>query len=548
MQKRLIVLGAVLTLITVFLIPSFAVDWQVGDRIPELVTHSIEGVKVSFWPEEGRFLYLLFWDTNSWRASELAEWGLELNERYHSEGLDVIGVCTDTLDDEVLEFSETWKLPWPQVSNIELDTVELTEFFGVRETPGSVILGPEGKILALDLSVNEVNGALANLLDVDFVSSTIASFSTDSQYKGGWGPEQVTGAPDTPSAGDFASAWASLTPDDQEEWLLVKYETPVKPTRVDIYESFNPGAVYKVSAITPDNEELELWRGTDPTPAEKGNGISSIPVTADCEINQIKIYLNSKDFPGWNQIDAVGLIDQEEAAQWAVDAKASSSFSRDIQFGASKKSYLYPTKRSLVSFDQLREVERAVEEMKQSVGADADESRGSFRYHIQAYIEGASVLVLHRNTARWYHVDTPLDGFELEDDYPTYVNGVEWFPQWSDGEKGGWSSINSQIEPALPAADMEIELTDPQVKAIHCNCEMDDKALAFSDIIGQAPKGRVYLLQSPTQENNYVMAIAFDDFGLGGSNLYECFVNVRAGKGHDGADQYASVNFHSIQR
>ncbi|MGH7149305.1 MAG: hypothetical protein ACREIU_01340, partial [Planctomycetota bacterium] len=33
-----------------------------------------------------------------------------------------------------------------------------------------------------------------------------------------WGPEQATGEPDTPGAGDHVSAWASLAPDGSGEW------------------------------------------------------------------------------------------------------------------------------------------------------------------------------------------------------------------------------------------------------------------------------------------------------------------------------------------
>lgn len=61
--------------------------------------------------------------------------------------------------------------------------------------------------------------------------------------KRAWGPEQATGAPDTPEAGDFETAWASKTPDDQEEWLILTFTETVIPAAALIYESFNPGAV-----------------------------------------------------------------------------------------------------------------------------------------------------------------------------------------------------------------------------------------------------------------------------------------------------------------
>ncbi|NQT13820.1 MAG: hypothetical protein HQ582_13790 [Planctomycetes bacterium] len=61
-------------------------------------------------------------------------------------------------------------------------------------------------------------------------------------------PEQATGPPDTPRAGDIRTAWASASPDGQKEWLLLDYAKVVRPTAVAVHETYNPGAVYQVSA------------------------------------------------------------------------------------------------------------------------------------------------------------------------------------------------------------------------------------------------------------------------------------------------------------
>src|SRR5438445_7628810 len=47
-----------------------------------------------------------------------------------------------------------------------------------------------------------------------------------------WGPEQATGEPNVPTAADDGRAWASRTPDGQDEWLELGYETPVATSRV----------------------------------------------------------------------------------------------------------------------------------------------------------------------------------------------------------------------------------------------------------------------------------------------------------------------------
>jgi hypothetical protein len=147
------------------------------------------------------------------------------------------------------------------------------------------------------------------------------------KVKRNWGPEQATGAPDTwPNQGDIVTAWASKTPDGQREWLLLEYAQPVVPREVHVYETFNPGAVDRVTAFNLAGEEVEIWKGNDPTPAGSGKGISKIACKLKLKTNRIKVYINSPAVQGWNEIDAVGIVDAKGKTHWATSAAASSTF------------------------------------------------------------------------------------------------------------------------------------------------------------------------------------------------------------------------------
>ncbi|HVS37762.1 MAG TPA: hypothetical protein VMS17_19525 [Gemmataceae bacterium] len=141
-----------------------------------------------------------------------------------------------------------------------------------------------------------------------------------------WGPEQATGEPDTNMAGDIVTAWASASQDDREEWLMLEYEDMIQPSAVLVYETFNPGALYRVTAFKTNGEEVELWKGKDPTPTESGMGVSEIPVKATFKTNRIKLYIDSPSVPGWNEIDAVGVRDKNKKMHWAVAADASTTY------------------------------------------------------------------------------------------------------------------------------------------------------------------------------------------------------------------------------
>jgi hypothetical protein len=141
-----------------------------------------------------------------------------------------------------------------------------------------------------------------------------------------WGPEQATGPPDTPGAGDFTTAWASLTPDGQDEWLMLEYAEPILPAAVLVHETYNPGALVRVTVFKLDGEEVEVWKGKDPTAQGAGRGVSEIAVDVPFKTNRVKLYIDSKAVPSWNEIDAVGVRDSGGKTHWATGADASSTY------------------------------------------------------------------------------------------------------------------------------------------------------------------------------------------------------------------------------
>ena len=143
--------------------------------------------------------------------------------------------------------------------------------------------------------------------------------------KRSWSAEQAAGPPNTPVAGDQQTAWASASQDGRKEWLLLTYEEPVKAAAVHVHETYNPGALTKVT-VFDDDEEVTVWEGKDPTEKSKSMGVSKIPIEMDFAVNRVKLYFDSPNVRGWNEIDAVGLMDEKEEMHWAVEGEASSTY------------------------------------------------------------------------------------------------------------------------------------------------------------------------------------------------------------------------------
>ncbi len=139
-----------------------------------------------------------------------------------------------------------------------------------------------------------------------------------------WSPGNAAGPPDTPNHGDYSTAWASQQPDGGKEWMQLKYKKATEVREISIHESYNPGALSKVSAILPDGTERVIWEGTEAV--EEGLVERVLAVPPGIRSDQIRIELDTSRVPGWNEIDAVEIVGADGSRQWASESTASSYF------------------------------------------------------------------------------------------------------------------------------------------------------------------------------------------------------------------------------
>jgi hypothetical protein len=148
--------------------------------------------------------------------------------------------------------------------------------------------------------------SLAGRQQVDqFAASAIASSELDPLTRGA---VQATGPANTSECGDFATAWASASPNETAT-LTVLFAELVTPTGVLIYESFNPGFVVKVE-FTDLYGEVHTVYDAPPQPRMQCPFVMVIPIVdADYKGNRMVITVDQSISPGgWDQIDAVELI------------------------------------------------------------------------------------------------------------------------------------------------------------------------------------------------------------------------------------------------
>jgi hypothetical protein len=109
----------------------------------------------------------------------------------------------------------------------------------------------------------------------------------------------------------------------------------VVPAKVRVHENLAAGTVARVTVFTADGTEVEAWRRKEPAPETAGGtaaGIANITLSvappAPFPTDRVKLYLDTAAVPGWNEIDAVELLDAAGNAQWAGGAAASSAWNQ----------------------------------------------------------------------------------------------------------------------------------------------------------------------------------------------------------------------------
>ena len=137
-----------------------------------------------------------------------------------------------------------------------------------------------------------------------------AEAEASSQYGDeSWSAAQATGEPNTPEPGDQMTAWAAGSADDQAETLELTFDQEVVPTGIEIYETYNPGAVVLIEAFDPNADSWEvLWEGESDTAGEEAAVFSPELTPVEFATNRIRLTIDEPLVTGWNEIDAVLLI------------------------------------------------------------------------------------------------------------------------------------------------------------------------------------------------------------------------------------------------
>lgn len=138
-------------------------------------------------------------------------------------------------------------------------------------------------------------------------ASSVIGFST--QYNTTtWAAAQVLGAPDRPTYGDIAGAWAPGPLNGTLEFISVGYDTAVYANGATIREVYGNGFVYQVDVIDTLGGLHTVWSGVDASAPGTPVDFALTWNTTSFLVKGLKVYTNtSHDMSAWEEIDSIQL-------------------------------------------------------------------------------------------------------------------------------------------------------------------------------------------------------------------------------------------------
>ncbi len=160
---------------------------KIGDTLERFSATSVEGKVVTFYPSEGKYRFIQFFNTGKPYADNIAKNNIVLFDRFHHLGMNVITVCTGASEEAILRFSEKWDISWPLVQIKDARGTKLKRLFNVPQVPFNILIDSKGKVLAINLEGNHVHETVARVLDVSLNDLPMPPLPTPRPKQGRFG-------------------------------------------------------------------------------------------------------------------------------------------------------------------------------------------------------------------------------------------------------------------------------------------------------------------------------------------------------------------------
>ncbi len=136
----------------------------VGQPAIDFTQNDPEGNPIKLSSFKGKYLLVDFWASWCGPCRKENPNVVKLYEKYKDKGFDILGVSFDKNKDAWLKAIEKDGLVWNQVSDLKYWSNAVGKLYGIRSIPHTMLIDPEGKIVAHKLYGDELDKKLEELM------------------------------------------------------------------------------------------------------------------------------------------------------------------------------------------------------------------------------------------------------------------------------------------------------------------------------------------------------------------------------------------------
>lgn len=137
----------------------------IGNMAPEITLPDTSGNTVTLSSFKGKVVLIDFWASWCGPCRASLPHVVEIYKKYKDKGFTVLSVSLDKDKDHWVDAIHKFKLTWTQVSDLKYWDSKVVSLYNFSSIPHTVLVSPDGKIIAKDLSETAMDEEIGKLVN-----------------------------------------------------------------------------------------------------------------------------------------------------------------------------------------------------------------------------------------------------------------------------------------------------------------------------------------------------------------------------------------------